>query len=350
MTISTLARKSKSTASRLSPEERRRLSKLVSAEELEECYQSYLIAFGNTRKELPTPDLLDDGGDGSNAVHIQKLLSPTDLGVEHEKKLTREQLIESLGIVGHRVLPWVHEAVNKLPQDIWAANLTGDETSAIRRSMDDLAASTKELPDGWTLLKHHDHQLDAIHAVIRLLKAEGPKQGVLVADDVGIGKTGSALGVLAMMIHYRQIDIDAKNANIEPTGNVKTLTTQLVLQYVTNILAVVAAAVFFFCFCFLQVGGLYGGSVPYPQGPHLIVATKTLISNWVNEIHMWLKGVEVFIYDGGDEKRKAFFEPDSLWLKSTAPMHRRIILTTDKVSFAHYSQCQSPLRKEKHII
>jgi hypothetical protein len=61
------------------------------------------------------------------------------------------------------------------------------------------------------------------------------------------------------------------------------------------------------------------------------VANKTLISNWENELYMWLIGFELHFYTGGDSKRQAFFAADSPWATSTTPMHRRIIITTDVV-------------------
>lgn len=84
----------------------------------------------------------------------------------------------------------------------------------------------------------------------------------------------------------------------------------------------------------LQVtGGLFGGSTPFPSGPHVIIATNTLIGNWIQEISMWMKGVDVFIYAGGPIAQQGFFAEGSLWQLSEAKMHRRIVVTTLQVMF-----------------
>ena len=76
----------------------------------------------------------------------------------------------------------------------------------------------------------------------------------------------------------------------------------------------------------LAPGKLFGGARPIPAGPHIIVATTTLIPNWVAEINMWLGGFETFVYT-----RKNFFHSESAWSMSGCDMHRRIILVSSPV-------------------
>jgi hypothetical protein len=200
-----------SSKEQLTVAERRRLAELVSEQELKECYQLYLQLFGpEADKDIPCPIMTDevDGHRLGNSSFWQL----GDLGVEEESKMSRADIMQSLGFSGQDVTPWSLSISNAQPYDVWAANMTADEASATRRSIDALAREGKPLPPGWVKLQMKDHQLDCLHAVTRLLTTDGPKQGVLVADEVGVGKTAAALGVIMTMIHYRQQIIDLENS------------------------------------------------------------------------------------------------------------------------------------------
>jgi hypothetical protein len=200
---------------RLTMEERRRLALLVSPEELEECYQLYLLFFGKKADDednLPRPTAFNPPGDAHLPDLITGAFSPGDMGVEIEMQMSTDGVATSLGLIPGNGIPWQHFTRNVQPYAVWSAGLSANQASAVHRSINVLFREGKPLPEGWKPLAMRDHQMDSVHASIRLLVAEGPRQGVLIADDVGVGKTATALGVLALMTHCRQTVLDQKSS------------------------------------------------------------------------------------------------------------------------------------------
>lgn len=114
-----------------------------------------------------------------------------DTGAEHEAKMTRIQLGSSLGFLTRRPLLF-NVCRHKAGLTTWmspdAFALTGEE---------------KELPSHLESLRLHWHQLSGVHAIIRMIFTPEPERdhctGVLVADEVGLGKTYQSATVIAFL-------------------------------------------------------------------------------------------------------------------------------------------------------
>lgn len=195
--------------STISTDEVQRLTRLVSGEELDECYLDYLKLSeqdGLRNDDIPTAPADDVFGGGGSMAHAMSMAlaesSGCDLGVEEEAIMSEGNMLESLGLSGCTSIPWLHQAACSLPRSEWAAGLSASQASARQREMDSLPEA--ELPELWRPLSLRWHQLAGIHALLRQLLADGPKAGVLLADEVGVGKTGTALGLIALMMHYTE--------------------------------------------------------------------------------------------------------------------------------------------------
>jgi len=157
-------------------------------------------------EDVPTPgEALDDA---SKAIQeMADLLcdeGPGDLGVEREADMTEEDMLSSLGLDFRKPFPWLHQATSTQVKSQWATGLDASQVSAFQRDMD-TKAEAGNLPSKWQLLYLHWHQLAGVHAIARQLLIGGPKSGVLLADEVGVGKTGTALALIALMMHYKEL-------------------------------------------------------------------------------------------------------------------------------------------------
>lgn len=166
------------------------------------------------------------------------------------------------------------------------------------------------------------HQLSGIHRILSHISApsETPNIGILIADDVGLGKTAQALGVIAQLIHWRELEEENKPL---PPVHGKAF-------YHINI-------IFFNCLQTASSGGvdhwLYGIK-PIPRGPHIIVAPPPLIPYWMEQIGDVLGSqVDVILYKRTLDKRRPMFAPESRYSQSKLPEHRRIILCSSFVSW-----------------
>ncbi len=62
------------------------------------------------------------------------------------------------------------------------------------------------LDDGWTELRLQHHQLTAVHSMVKRMftpTVSGKKSGFIISDEVGLGKTGQALGLIAFIAHLK---------------------------------------------------------------------------------------------------------------------------------------------------
>jgi hypothetical protein len=246
-------------------------------EHLEHAYQMYLQEFSQGPEEeefLSARALVQHFS--SRPVN----LASHDLGVDVESQLSLAQLMASLGLQDKTVLPFMNRIMNKLPWATWTAGLTVSQvyTQLTKGNKADLAGTPLE--SNWVPARLRPHQVAGIHAVLNLMTKPAPR-GVLIADDVGIGKTCQAAGVLAMMIHSTE--------QKEQTGL----------------------------------------KLPALRGPTVIACPKSLLQNWDNELNVWLTGVEVFKYDVPVVSRPTFFDQSLPWHLSKTPLHRRVILVSE---------------------
>jgi TATA-binding protein-associated factor len=188
-----------------------RLRGLISEEELNACYQIYLQLVASMEEARSDPSLpsFAEVEDSAAAEAINDALGANDLGITVEARMTVEELMTSLGLSAASSVPFMHAAAHKYPVSVWAADLTADSTSQMQREMDERAA-LQNLPDDWSDLSLKWHQLAGLHSLVRMLGQPGPRAGVLVADDVGVGKTATAIALIALLTHYRVAETSGK--------------------------------------------------------------------------------------------------------------------------------------------
>ena len=114
-----------------------------------------------------------------------------DFGMEEEAQMTAPSLALSLGYRTGIPLSFnpIHDRSGLTPWDdpIRFSNLTMDN-----------------LPDNLSQLRLHWHQLAGNHSIMRSILSPVPDPshilGILVADEVGLGKTAQALAVIAFFM------------------------------------------------------------------------------------------------------------------------------------------------------
>jgi TATA-binding protein-associated factor len=121
-----------------------------------------------------------------NDVEYKDVVDEDDLGVAYESSLETNQVCINLGIkdgVPALFNSWRHKSGATNWDD---AHLFDNGESGLDESVEPLR------------LKRH--QLDAIHAIFRALfpKEPGLTGGVLLADQVGLGKSAVVMGVIAI--------------------------------------------------------------------------------------------------------------------------------------------------------
>lgn len=156
-----------------------------------------------------TPNLEDNDDDDEEleidnaAGDLQKAVEDTlrtDLGVDDESGRAMEELLEDIGIPPDQTLPGLHRVYHKEPYPSWTAGKSPQQARDIQVKM----ARASPLPDDWQLLRLKYHQVVGIHAIFRRLAAsvdETLHEGILIADDVGVGKTAQALASMALLSH-----------------------------------------------------------------------------------------------------------------------------------------------------
>lgn len=200
--------------SRLSVAERKRRAEGVSEEEMEACWVVWkqlcdsAAAASDDDGDVDGPPI-GRPDDGEHSASFAGILGESDRGVEVEMTMTVSAMLASLGVIGPD-LPWMHRSQRSLPHSLWARKLSPDAASKLHREWDD-KAKRGELSDNpsqdWRQLSLRWCQVVGVHAILRRLIQGDQKAGILVADDVGVGKTGQALAVMALLAHYRDQEL-----------------------------------------------------------------------------------------------------------------------------------------------
>ncbi|OBZ77286.1 DNA repair protein rad5 [Grifola frondosa] len=271
----------------LSKKTREQLRQLANADEVAFVLQLYRELFGpSTEIDIPI-DLIDDQ---LGATTSEDLPTATDMGVEQESRFSEDMLFQFFDVrSGNKQFPGFNRWYHKYGRDPWL-----DE------------ASFQNLKEGlpnpdWSPLMPTWAQMVAIKAILRLSLSPAPDPGqgaVLLADEVGLGKTLQVIGTVAFLNHLALCDEENRN---RPADLVK---------YV-------------------------GGHVPQSGEPHLpdlpsiVVAPGTLISQWAEEIRRMTlpKSYDILIYRTGKKSREEFWRKnDGLWDRSAHRPRRKIIL------------------------
>jgi hypothetical protein len=161
-----------------------KLNSLTSQEDVSEVLALYSEYFG-----IESTDAMPLDSGCPIGVPFGEPVEAADPGVKIEFGMTAEQLTSSLGF--QRGLPFIFNSKrHKSGYTAW------DPTHA---SLFDPKLNNPSLED----IRLHWHQLAGIHAIIRLIFATIPSPshctGVLLADEVGLGKTFQACTVIGFL-------------------------------------------------------------------------------------------------------------------------------------------------------
>lgn len=235
-----------------------------------------------------------------------KGLGGGDPGVQAEAMLRPEALAHNLGFAnGLPLLFNTHRHCGGL--NLWDAHNPGEFESGSSSLLEPMSL--------------HWHQLVGVHATIRMSISKevssGGCSGVLVADEVGLGKTFQAATTITFIS-----DLIARQNGNHPLPPIMRK------QSSSSILHCVELMQFYFV-----VGGYFGGLATVPSQPFLIIAPGTLLSQWLAELKVVLKPktFDLLVYPTSKVEHEAFWSPTGLFHSSKHPLSNRIIIASHSV-------------------
>ncbi|KAF9442094.1 P-loop containing nucleoside triphosphate hydrolase protein [Macrolepiota fuliginosa MF-IS2] len=278
------------------------LKKLASEEDVTDILNIYDEYFEmNVEEEdeqpildaLPAKDrgFIDEGGDFGVEVeaNMQSLHLARALGF-------KTGLPPSFNLLRHRsgITPWDDEEVFKY-------------------------AEHEIMPEYLDHLRLHWHQLAGAHSIIRSIfnkeRDASHTMGVLIGDEVGLGKTAQSIVVIAFLNHLIYLQSREGRVDLPP---------------------VVAARPFF------------GGRSKVPSLPHLILCPGTLVAQWASELKTlflpW--SVDIGVYDSQTDG-PWFWGPDGPPRTFKHAKHHRIIIATHSVVFNDFKKMHQ-IQKRKN--
>jgi SNF2 family DNA or RNA helicase len=164
------------------------LASLASDQAIQEVialYHEHFTTSSNAIDDVPVVELR------SFSSSFDTSTEGNDLGTEYEATLSRKTLASSLGFVKHS-LPILFNNVRH-------------RDGLTRWTSPDAFSYTPggSIPDEIINLDLHWHQLAGVHAILRACFTEEPLPGhctgILVADEVGLGKTYQSAAVIACL-------------------------------------------------------------------------------------------------------------------------------------------------------
>ncbi|KJA20680.1 hypothetical protein HYPSUDRAFT_203649 [Hypholoma sublateritium FD-334 SS-4] len=233
---------------------------------------------------------------------LEQSVNGGDTGVEYEAGMTPTQLAENLGFIQN--IPFLfnnHRRVDGV--NPWTSPAAFIEN----------AANIPFLVN----LDLHWHQLAGVHAVIRTCFAEKPSPnlctGVLISDEVGLGKTYQAATVIAFLA-------DAA---------MRQIATVYVMPPI------------------LRERPYLGKEKQIPHLPHLIVVPGTLMSQWIDEIRTLFapKGIDILTYPMAKDERQFFWGPNGPFASTNHSPSSIIIFVTQSTLQKEYSELYSKKSK-----
>lgn len=161
------------------------LQALASQEDVSDIINLYEEFFGMDADAIVEPST-------SLSITFGNATPEADPGVEVEALMSAKELASNLGFVGK--LPLVFNRIRH------SAGLTAWDSKHRHLFEEPNPLATNNMLEPITL---HWHQLAGVHAVIRKVFSSEPLpkhgNGVLIADEVGLGKTFQALTVIAFL-------------------------------------------------------------------------------------------------------------------------------------------------------
>ncbi|TFK31185.1 P-loop containing nucleoside triphosphate hydrolase protein, partial [Crucibulum laeve] len=214
-------------------------------------------------------------------------LKGVDLGVEMEIHLSPDELSESLGFTSG--LPFLFN-----PKRHRAGFNQWDDEKYF--SLGEPEYLEGDISDS-TL---HWHQTAGVHSIIRNMFSETPEPekctGMLIADEVGLGKTAVTITTLAFLSHI--VWLQERKIPLPP----------IMKKYP-----------------YLQETELL------PSLPHLIVVPGTLMLQWAKELKIFFKPhmIDILLYHAEKKARREFWSDKGPFYSSKQPGHHIFIITSD---------------------
>ena len=166
------------------------LATLKDLENLQRLYQEY---FESEDVENDPPVSVQP--EGELHTRLQEASNGEDLGIEEEAGMDAETLATRLGFFKDKLPAQFNRYRHRMGRTPWSnpSDFEGAGTSS-------------ELSENLTPLALHWHQLAGIHSIIRTVFAANSMQGdgtcktgMLVCDEVGLGKTAMAISTIAFL-------------------------------------------------------------------------------------------------------------------------------------------------------
>ncbi|KAG2361110.1 P-loop containing nucleoside triphosphate hydrolase protein [Suillus spraguei] len=161
------------------------------------------------------------------------------------------------------------------------------------------------------------HQRVGVAAIVDKIwsatKSDDEVPGILIADEVGVGKTALTMGLIAFVIDAFWVQEVAAGRG-RPDGVMSTI----------NMMNVRPAPI-------LAEHPFFAGLDAIPNLPHVIIVPNSLNSQWFSELRTFFapKALEVYNYPTAENEFGDFF--NSAWAKSSTPLIHCIILVNHSV-------------------
>ena len=283
------------------------LSRLASQEDVEDVLNYFEMFFSEHNEEIPDNTLRVE-----DRLDVDICGNPgADCGTEEEAMLTARAMLANLDFRNAN-LPF---HFNKFRHTSGLTPWEAEHTSIFQ---DDNQPDKN--PDLVALQLHH-HQIMGVHSILRNIFSEEPDinacTGMLVADEVGLGKTLQACTVLAFL---GELAMRQKHAKPVPPiiGTSSSLPGAHTLVSDSDVVA----------------------QRPYlkdqknlPERPHLIIVPGTLLAQWEHELKVVFKrnSVDIMTYGTTQPQRQEFWSEHGVFQSSKQPKYLQIILASHSV-------------------
>lgn len=226
-----------------------------------------------------------------------------DFGMEEEAKMTSASLAISLGY--RTGIPPSFNAVRD------KSGITPWDHPASFSFTDQDA-----LPDNLTKLFLHWHQLAGNHSIMRSILSKVPDSsrvlGVLVADEVGLGKTAQAITVIAFFIQAVFLQQNRRK--------LPRILSECILPSIGPRPACLSQLI-------PEERPFLGDKDTIPSLPHLIVCPGTLVAQWVSELKVFLKpkSMDIFVYNSSTNGEDFWGSSGPIRLSKHQPQNQIIV-------------------------
>ncbi|KAH6893874.1 P-loop containing nucleoside triphosphate hydrolase protein [Coprinopsis sp. MPI-PUGE-AT-0042] len=278
------------------------LTASATPEEIQQLYAEYDTWYGAGQDADGPDDFSFDNAALAPEFNLSDGIH--DPGVEFEAKMSYSQLANRLGF---------KDGVPSLLFNT-VRHIGGENTWSDR--FEEIVTSDPDAIEPFALLWH---QLGGIHAILRNVLGKEPSssacRGMLIADDVGLGKTVQSAATIAFLAE----------ASVVQERNLTPKLPQILVD------------------C-----PYLGESQTIEPLPHLIIVPGTLMAQWEHELKCFFrwKFVDVLLYKSGLKAHREFFRPDGHFLSSPYPPSHRIVIASLSALQQDFGQLYG---KERHL-